>query len=170
MFEPSFDSVWSGHALSIAGGSPRQQHELAMALAGLPALDLRILINAGPAPGLPATVQRCRDFAAATQAGEEALIVNILQAAGDADPLPQAMDAAALWAFTRRVALEWAPRGIRVNAIGLDWPPTPPTDLADRGLRPDATAPTGVADLVCTIRAIAGLPSMTGQMIRLGSL
>ena len=156
-------------ALSIAGGSAHGQHELANALAEAPPLPIRTLINAGVAPNLPATVQRCRDFAAATQPGEQALIVNIFQGSGSADP-SQAMEAAGLWAFTRHAALEYAPRQIRVNAIGLGLSPALPTDFADRATPPSRAASICMADLVRTIRAMAGLRSMTGQIIRLGSM
>jgi NAD(P)-dependent dehydrogenase (short-subunit alcohol dehydrogenase family) len=58
---------------------------------------------------------------------------------------------ALLWAFTRHAALAWAPRRIRVNAIGLD------------------ATPAAHADLAATILAMWRFPSMTGQLIRLGA-
>jgi NAD(P)-dependent dehydrogenase (short-subunit alcohol dehydrogenase family) len=80
--------------------------------------------------------------------------------------------AATLWAFTRQAALEWAPRRIRVNAVGLGVAPFGPFEADDQAGRGAATcpaAPSGPAGIAATILAMAEMPSMTGQIIRLGA-
>jgi hypothetical protein len=89
-------------------------------------------------------------FADAVPPDQEALVVNILRAHAP-DDWAGARTVALLWAFTRHAALAWAPRRIRVNAIGLD---------ASHAAR---------ADLAATILAVWRFPSMTGQLIRLGA-
>jgi NAD(P)-dependent dehydrogenase (short-subunit alcohol dehydrogenase family) len=95
-------------------------------------------------------IANAEKFADAVPPGQEALVVNILQAHAP-DDWVGARAAALLWAFTRHAALAWAPRGIRVNAVGLDATPAAPADLA------------------ATILAMWDFPSMTGQIIRLGA-
>ncbi len=94
-------------------------------------------------------IANAEKFADAVPADQEALVVNILRAHAP-DDWPGAQAAALLWAFTRHAALAWAPRRIRVNAIGLD------------------TTSAARADLAPAILAMWDFPSMTGQLIRLG--
>jgi NAD(P)-dependent dehydrogenase (short-subunit alcohol dehydrogenase family) len=133
--------------------------------------DMPVLINADPHPDSAAIIARTTAFAAEA-AG--ALIVTLLPKAPPGlqhFALHQA--AATLWAFTRQAALDWAPRKIRVNAIGLGTAPFGPFEADDQAGRAaadiHATARHDPADIARTIRAIAELPSMTGQLIRLGA-
>ncbi len=103
-------------------------------------VGIPLLINADPAAEPAAIIAR---FAAAHPPGTEGLIVTLLPAN---DPVGEA----ALHAFTRQAALAWAPSRLRVNAIALGHA-------------------ASLADLLATIRAMAGWPSMTGQLIRLGA-
>jgi NAD(P)-dependent dehydrogenase (short-subunit alcohol dehydrogenase family) len=130
-----------------------------------------VLINADPLPDSAAIMARSTAFAADNPNG---LIVTLIPAArpGLQDfALHQA--AATLWAFTRQAALEWAPRAIRVNAVGLGIAPFGPFEAEDQAGRAAAdmpgAAPADFADIARTIRAIAAFPSMTGQIIRLGA-
>ena len=122
--------------------------------------------------GADAVAVRCTAFADAVPAGTEALIVVILRAA---PPGLRCFDGhatnAALWAFTQQAALAWAPRRIRVNAIGLGASPAGPFEAQEQAGRAAAAIPAVAAaadDIVRTIRAMAAWPSMTGQIIRLG--
>jgi NAD(P)-dependent dehydrogenase (short-subunit alcohol dehydrogenase family) len=153
---------------AILAGEP--DPTLAGLLAGA-VFEMPMLINADPAPDAASIIARSTAFAAATPG---ALILTLISAAPpglEHFPLHQA--AATLWAFTRQAALDWAPRGIRINAIGLGAAPFGPFEADDQAGRAaaenHATAPADAADLVRTIRAIAGFPSMTGQIIRLGA-
>jgi NAD(P)-dependent dehydrogenase (short-subunit alcohol dehydrogenase family) len=129
----------------------------------------RLLVNCGG--GTQAAIDAAQAFAAAAPGGEDALIVNILRAP-EAPDWPAAREAATLWAFTRYAALEWAPRGIRVNALGLGISPVladqPPEDAGQAAGRAPAAAATP-ADVAGTILAMLGFTSMTGQLIRLGA-
>jgi NAD(P)-dependent dehydrogenase (short-subunit alcohol dehydrogenase family) len=143
---------------------------LAGLLAGM-RFETPMLINADQAPDAAAIIARSTQFASGMP---EALIITLIPSAppGLAHfPLHQA--AATLWAFTRQAALEWAPRKIRVNAIGLGAAPFGPFEAEDQAGRAAAdipgTATADPADIARTIRAIAGFPSMTGQIIRLGA-
>ncbi len=110
-------------------------------------------------------------FAAATPAGEEALIINLL-AAHDAADWPATRARATLWAFTRHAALAWAPRGIRVNALGLGISPVSPDqprESAGQAASATPAEPATLADITATILAFTRLRSMTGQLIRLGA-
>ncbi len=114
----------------------------------------------------------CEAFVASVPAGVEALVLTILHSAppGLAHMAHHAANAA-LWAFTRQAALEWAPRGIRVNAIGLGTDlagPFEPSEQAGRAIGAAPAAGATLDDIAQTIRAIASWPSMTGQIIRLG--
>lgn len=150
-------------------------------LAGLPAAlvtagiglstttPAEILINLAADPG--AAIASAKKFADAVAPDQEALVVNILHASSPAD-WQGARAASILWAFTRHAALLWAPRRIRVNAIGLATSPTLPTQPAEAsGLAagPAPAAPAAAADIASTILAMWRLPSMTGQLMRLGA-
>ena len=154
----------------IVAGAPDQA--LATCLAD-PPISLRLLVNADPAPDSAVIISRCESFAAEhTQTGPASLIVTLLPAS---EPglahFTRHQAVATLWAFTRQAALEWAPRGIRVNAIGLGATPFGPDEADDQAGRNAAAvlaAPATLADIAATIRAMAAFASMTGQIIRLG--
>lgn len=164
----------------VTGGPGHLPDELAAALPdggsgfGAPGSAATILVNADPAPEPGTLVARCHAWADAVAPGEEALIVTIFPAppAGLAG-FGQDSANAALWSFTRRAALDWAARKIRVNAIGLGAPPLLPGEAAEQSGRAAASMPAACAttgDIVRTIRAMASFPSMTGQLVRLGPL
>ncbi len=118
-----------------------------------------------------AGIASARAFAEAVPPDQEALIVNILPAYARGD-WGGARRAALLWAFTRHAALEWAPRRIRVNALGLGVFPALPDQLPEEAGRAAGAAPAAPAtpeDVAATILAMWRFPSMTGQLIRLGS-
>ncbi len=122
-------------------------------------------------PDADAAIASSQDFADAVSPGQEALVVNILPAHA-ADDWPGARAAAALFAFTRHAALAWAPRRIRVNALGLGVTPTladQPAESAAQAAGPAPAAPATTADIAATILAMWRFPSMTGQLIRLGA-
>ena len=126
-----------------------------------------LLINLGGDP--TAAIDTAERFAEAAR--EDALVVTILYPHA-ADDWPAARDAATLWAFTRHAALAWAPRGIRVNAVGLGVSPVLATQPTEASGQPAAPAPAQSAtpsDIAATILAMWGFPSMTGQLIRLGA-
>ena len=151
---------------AVLAGDPAAA--LSGALAASP-YEVRLLVNADPVPDSAAIIARCQKFA---EQGP-GLIVTLLPSAppGLSDFALHAA-VATLWAFTRQAALEWAPRKIRVNAIGLGAAPFGPSeapDQAGRGAAEMPALPATLADIARTIRAIADLPSMTGQLIRLGA-
>ncbi len=138
------------------------------------AYTLRLLVNADPAPDSAAIIARCEAFAAdQADTGMEALIVTLLPAAAPGlKDFARHRSVATLWAFTRQAALEWAPRRIRVNAIGLGAAPFGPDEASEQAGRCAAAvlaAPATAADIAGTVRAMAELASMTGQIIRLGT-
>ena len=161
-----------GILLRIAGDEPSGlAARLSIALGE--GWELPALVNADLPPDATTIAARCTAFAGALPAATEGLIITLLHAAPPGLGAFQAHAAnAALWAFTRLAALEWAPRRIRVNAIGLGANPAGPFDAIEqsgRAASPTQAAPAGVHDIVRTIRAIAAWPSMTGQIIRLGA-
>ncbi len=134
----------------VAGPSSEFSTRLAGLLADSPALSVRTLINADTTDA-DDVMLRCRQFAAEAVPGG-ALVITILHVPPPGlDHFDRHAANAVLWAFTRQSALAWAPRGIRVNAVGLE------------------AGPASIADVVRTIRAVAGFASMTGQIIRLGT-
>lgn len=126
-----------------------------------------LLVNlGGDAAAAIGTAER---FAEAAR--EESLVVSILHP-HTRDNWPAARDAAILWAFTRHAALAWAPRGIRVNAVGLGISPVLATQPQEASGQPAGPVPAPAAtpsDIAATILAIWGFRSMTGQLIRLGA-
>ncbi len=155
--------------LHVADAPGDLRRSLYVALHAGPPWPQPVLVNVGLWPVIADVVQRCVDFAAALAPAEPALVVTILTPVEDTpDTLARQMDFAGAWAFTRHAALAWAPRRIRVNAIGLGArPPSLDPTLPPRGAGGGMREPA-VEDIVRTIRAIAGFPSMTGQIIRLG--
>lgn len=150
--------------LTVAGRPGPLAVALAAALDGAFAGEdrLRILVNADQEPAAAPIVARCRAFMDGLPHAVEGLIVTIFAASPKGLAHLHAQQAAAgLWAFTQAAALDWAPRRIRVNAIGLGVSPVGPF-AATRA------APASLADIARTVCAIACFPSMTGQIIRLG--
>ncbi len=139
--------------------------------AALPA-EAAILVNADHTAAPAEMLARARDFAATLPAGQEGLVITLLHA------YPPGLDAfeghaanAMLWAFTQQAARAWAPRRIRVNAIGLGasvFGPFEPLEQAGRAACPVPAAPATLDDIVRALRFIAACPSITGQVIRLG--
>ena len=127
-----------------------------------------VLVNGDAATALV----RSRDFAEALPAGQEGLVITLLHAC------PPGLDRfdghaanATLWAFTQQAARAWAPRRIRVNAIGLGVSvagPFEPQEQAGRAAACVPATPATLEDIARTVRFIAACPSMTGQIIRLG--
>ncbi len=144
---------------------------IADALAGLH-FPNPTLINTDHPADAAAIIARCQQFAAGLPSNTEALVVTILYAAPPGLAHLQAHTTnAALWAFTRQAALAWAPRRIRVNAIGLGASPFGPFEAQEQSGRAAANIrakPATAEDVVRTLRAIASWRSMTGQIIRLG--
>jgi len=101
-----------------------------------------------------AAIASAEMFAASLPHGGEALVVHVLRA-GKSNDWASTREAALLSAHVRHAALAWAPRRVRVNAIGIG------------GGQPPA-APATPADIAAAVLAIWELPSMTGQVIRLG--
>jgi hypothetical protein len=90
----------------------------------------------------------------------------------DPNHWPDLLDRTTLWAHTRHAALAWAPRGIRVNAIGLGASPLLADQSPEASGQPAGAAPAPAAsgqDIVATILAMWAFSSMTGQLIRLGA-
>jgi NAD(P)-dependent dehydrogenase (short-subunit alcohol dehydrogenase family) len=128
-----------------------------------------ILINL--ATDAEQAIASAEKFADAVPPDQEALVVNILHAYSPAD-WQGARAASVLWAFTRHAALLWAPRRIRVNAIGLATSPilpTQPPESSGNAAGPAPAALASLADIAATILAMWRLRSMTGQLIRLGA-
>jgi NAD(P)-dependent dehydrogenase (short-subunit alcohol dehydrogenase family) len=147
--------------------------EALSALLALSPFSLRLLVNADPTPDSATIIKRCEAFAAThPETGPESLIVLLLPAVEPGLSRFSLHEAVAtLWAFTRQAALEWAPRRIRVNAIGLGAAPFGPDESFDQAGRNAAAvlaAPATLGDIAATIRAMAEFASMTGQIIRLG--
>jgi NAD(P)-dependent dehydrogenase (short-subunit alcohol dehydrogenase family) len=158
--------------VQIAGGPNAIADRLAaMVDAGIPALDL--LVNTDPLPDTGRIIARCQAFADSVPDGGEALIVTLLHTARTgADRLDMAVANGALWAFTRAAGLAWAPRRIRVNAIGLGADPAGPFEAQESAGRAAAaipSAPSCLEDIARTLRAMIGWGSMTGQIVRLGA-
>ncbi len=149
---------------TVAGANPL----LAATLASGPQPGVAVLVNTdtGAAPA------RARDFAAGLAIGQEGLVISLLHA------YPAGLDRfeghaanAILWAFTQHAARAWAPRRIRVNAIGLGASlsgPFEPLEQSGRAACAMPAAPATLEDIARTIRFIAACPSITGQIIRLG--
>ena len=155
--------------LQIAEGGERST--LADALESAPALPLPVLVNVGVWPDLTTLIERCRRFVAAAR-DTDALIVTILTRGADTDSLEWQVAAAGVWAFTRHAALSWAKCGMRLNLIGFGVSPPPGADTVagGRSVTPVRARPAEIEDVVRTVHAVAGWPSMTGQFIRLGGV
>jgi hypothetical protein len=134
-----------------------------------PAPPAAVFITANTDPDR--AIANAHAFADAVPPGQEALVVHILPPQGPSDWLATRA-AAVLWAFTRHTALAWAPRRIRMNAIALGTvPPGPalPAESAARAAGPAPAAPATPGDIAATVLTLWRLPSMTGQLIRLGA-
>ncbi len=153
----------------VAGSSYAMAGQLASVLDGLPPLaSLAVLVNvdAGSA------VARARDFAAGLAGGQEGLVITLLHAyPAGLEQFDGHAANAMLWTFTQQAARAWAPRRIRVNAIGLGVSvagPFEPLEQAGRAAGPVPADPATLEDIARTTRFIATCPSLTGQIIRLG--
>ena len=140
----------------------------------LHARSCALLINANRHASPETIIAQTTAFATAATPGQDTLIVTILHQTPQGLPhLAERCSNAALWAFTQTAALDWAPRGIRVNAIGLGASPAGPFDSQEQSGRPAAptpAAPATIADIARTIAFLADCPSITGQIVRLGAL
>jgi NAD(P)-dependent dehydrogenase (short-subunit alcohol dehydrogenase family) len=113
-----------------------------------------------------------RDFASQLSAGTEGAIVNIIDQRVFR-PTPQfftySLSKSALWAATRTMAQAFAPKGIRVNAVGPG-PVSPNFSQGEAGFAQEvrglplarAISPDDVADAVLYL---ATARNVTGQMI-----
>jgi hypothetical protein len=154
-------AILHGAADGMLGGLQAALAASGVGITGEPPAELLLNLG-GPAP---ATIASAEAFAAAARPGS--LVINLLHKHDKLD-WPGAHNAATLWAFTRYAALAWAPRGIRVNAIGLGISPHLPTHRpGSAGYSP--AQPASLADIASTILAVRGFPSMTGQLVSLGS-
>ncbi|HET6379005.1 MAG TPA: SDR family oxidoreductase [Methylocella sp.] len=129
-------------------------------------LDRHIAIN------LKAPLILSRDFAAQLPSGKEGAIVNIIDQRVFR-PSPQfftyTLSKSALWAATRTMAQAFAPKGIRVNAVGPG-PVSPNYSQGEAGFAQEvrgvplarAVAPEEIAGAVLYL---AGARNVTGQMI-----
>lgn len=106
-----------------------------------------------------AAIASAETFAASLQHGQEALVVHVLLG-GARNDWETMRAATVLWAHVRHAALAWAPRHLRINAIGVGINP------AQLNQAPAVRATQ--ADIAATVLAMWQLPSMTGQIIRLG--
>ncbi len=155
----------------IAGGETTLRAALRVALADAP-FGTGLLVNAEADAEPEVVVARSLTFAESTPSDMEAVVVTLInQAQAGLNHWRSHAACAALWAFTREAALSWAPRRVRFNAIGLGTAPFSPWEDSSQASRPAFTMPAQAAttaDIVRTVLAIVGLPSMTGQIIRLG--
>ena len=145
---------------------------LAAALAHGPPPAVDVLVNADPGAAAAEVLARARDFANTLPAGQEGLVITLLHAC------PPGLDAfdghaanATLWAFTQQAARAWAPRRIRVNAIGLSTSvsgPFEPVEQAGRAAAPVPAVAATLDDVVRAVRFLVACPSITGQVVRLG--
>lgn len=116
-----------------------------------------IFITAGSA-----AIVTAREFAEAVPHSQDALVVTLLVGAP-----PDPAEAAQQWGFIRQAALDWAPRRIRINAVVVGANPLLPHQPAPAASHTNPP-PIPIADIAATIRLMWNLPSMTGQLIRLG--
>jgi NAD(P)-dependent dehydrogenase (short-subunit alcohol dehydrogenase family) len=145
------------------------QARLRAPFAAIEAPPAALLVNA--LADADAAIVAATEFADGLAPAQQAVVVTILQAHAQGD-WPAARAAAMQWAFMRHAALAWAPRGIRVNAIGLGVSPTLPDQPIEESGRAAGPAPATAAtpdDLAATIVAIWRFPSLTGQLIRLAA-
>jgi hypothetical protein len=106
-----------------------------------------------------AAIASAETFAASLAPGQEALVVHVLHA-GKSNDWEATRTATVLWAYVRHAALIWAPRRLRINAVGIG--------IHTAQLSPAPANPATQADIASTVLAMWQLPSMTGQIIRLG--
>jgi hypothetical protein len=106
-----------------------------------------------------AAIASAETFAALLPDGQEALVVHLLHG-GKTNDWETMRAATVLLAHVRHAALVWAPRRLRINAVDIG---------INRAQVSQAPAlPATQADIAATILAMWQLPSMTGQVVRLG--
>lgn len=101
------------HLVNVIGGAMSEYHHAAEI--PLAAVDTVVARN------LRYAIVACREVGAALIArGETGSIVNVSSPAASGKPMlaPYSVAKAGLDAFTRSIALEWAPLGIRANVLG----------------------------------------------------
>jgi hypothetical protein len=157
------------HSFILAGGASALARDVpvALAAAGYAAADgpeATALLHLDTVADADTVVAECGRFAA--QVTAPAAIITLVQGGAD---WPAARRFACLSAFTRQAARDWAPRGIRVNTVGIGIPGPAGWNAADPLSGTVPAEPATPADLARVVMAILNLPSMTGQLIRLGS-
>ncbi len=118
-----------GHVVNVVGGNLAEDYQRTAEF-DLTALD-RVM-----ARNLRYAVVSCREVARSLIArGEPGSMVNISSLASRGAPLLAAYAAAksGLESFSRTMALEWGPRGIRVNVVSLGMIRTPRTGMEAAG-------------------------------------
>jgi hypothetical protein len=160
-------AIWTGEPASICSHLPDTLRAAAMTRDTAKA---SLLINLSEDED--AAIEAATRFASWDPVdGEDRLVVNVLRA-HTAPDWPKTRAAAALWAFTRHAALHWAPRRIRVNALGLGISPLLPGQGQEDAARAAGAAPQMLAtqaEIAACIMAMWRWRSMTGQLIRLGA-
>ena len=114
-----------GHVVNVVGGNLAEDYQRTVDF-DLAALD-RVM-----ARNLRYAVVSCREVARSLIArGEPGSMVNVSSLASRGTPLLAAYAAAksGLESFSRTMALEWGPRGIRVNLVSLGMIRTPRTGM-----------------------------------------
>ncbi len=118
-----------GHLVNVVGGNLAEDYQRAAEF-DLVALDRVIARN------LRYAIVSCREVARSLlTSGNAGSMVNVSSGAARGTPLLGAYAAAkaGLEAFSRTMALEWGPRGIRVNLVSLGTIRTPRTGMHDGG-------------------------------------
>lgn len=113
-----------------------------------------------------------RDFVRRMPEGAEGVIINIIDQRV-LRPTPQffsyALSKAALWSATRTMAQAFAPRGVRVNAVGPG-PVLPNDSQGEAGFAREIEGlplgrPVGLDDVAEAVLYLAAARNVTGQMI-----
>ena len=139
-----------GRTMMLIGGDPAIGARLAEA-GFRSAAPASLLVNAEPASDLASIVARCMAFVDAGEPGGEKLIVTLMpRAQAGLEHWQAAATSAAMLAFTRRAALAWGPRHVRINMI-------------------ETAGQVPVQDVAASLLAMVALPCLTGQQWTLGT-